>query len=47
MTTNMNTKFWLEYLMGRDNVGDVGISGRIILKWILQKKVMKVRNRFR
>jgi hypothetical protein len=33
----MSTKFWLESLMRRDHSEDIGIAGRIILKWILGK----------
>jgi hypothetical protein len=31
------TKFLLESLNGRDHSEDVGVGGRIILKWILGK----------
>jgi hypothetical protein len=31
------TKFWLESLMGTDHLEDVGIDGRIMIKWILEK----------
>jgi hypothetical protein len=33
----MYTKFLLENLEGRDYLGNVGIVGTIILKWILKK----------
>jgi hypothetical protein len=33
----MFTKFWSEILKGRDQLGDIGIDVRIILKWILRK----------
>jgi len=31
----MHTKFWLEYLKGREDAGDIGVAGRIILEWVL------------
>jgi hypothetical protein len=31
------TKFWLESLKGRDHLEYVGVSRRIILKWMLGK----------
>jgi len=33
----MHTEFKSENLKGRECLGDLGIGGRIILKWILQK----------
>jgi hypothetical protein len=33
----MHIKFWLESLKGGDDSKDVGIYGRIILKYILEK----------
>jgi hypothetical protein len=35
----MHTVFWLENLKGRDHLGDLGINERIILEWILGKRV--------
>jgi hypothetical protein len=33
----MHKEFCLEYLKGRDYLGDLGIDGRIALKWISRK----------
>jgi hypothetical protein len=33
----VHLKFELENLKGRDHLKDLGIDGRIILKWILKK----------
>jgi hypothetical protein len=33
----MHTKFLFEILKGRDHSKDLGVNGRIILKWILGK----------
>jgi hypothetical protein len=30
-------RFWWENLRQRDHLGDIGVDGRIILRWILQK----------
>jgi hypothetical protein len=30
-------KIWLESLEGRDNLEDLGVSGRMILQWILRE----------
>jgi len=35
--TYMHTKFWLEYLHGRDHSEDLGVDIKIILEWILGK----------
>jgi hypothetical protein len=34
----MNKKSWPGRLKGRENTEDLGIYGRIILKWTLQKQ---------
>jgi hypothetical protein len=34
----MHTIFWLEKLKGRDHWKDLGVYGKIILKWILGKQ---------
>jgi hypothetical protein len=31
------TRFWLENLMERDHLGDPGLNGRIILRWIFRE----------
>lgn len=36
-TRKMCTKFWSERLLGRDHSEDLGLVGRIILKWIIGK----------
>jgi len=33
----MHTKFWFENLKGRGHGEDLGVSGRIVLEWILGK----------
>jgi len=33
----MCTKFWLEYLTGRDHSDDLGVDGTIVLEWFLGK----------
>jgi hypothetical protein len=41
----MHTRFWLLNLKGRDHLGDLSIYGRIILKCVLKKEVVKVWSR--
>jgi hypothetical protein len=31
------TGFWLENLEGRDHLGNLGLDGRIILNWIINR----------
>jgi hypothetical protein len=38
----MHRKFWLQNLAGRDHLQDTGMSGRVILEWILEKQGGKV-----
>lgn len=33
----VHTEFWWENLMERDHLEDLGVAGRIILKWICKK----------
>jgi hypothetical protein len=42
----MGTSFWLGRLKGRDNSEDLGVDGRIILKWILREYVRRMWTRF-
>jgi hypothetical protein len=34
-------KFWLENLKGRDYSKDIGIDGKVILEWMLEKQCGK------
>jgi hypothetical protein len=36
------TGFWWGNLRARDHLGDSGIDGRIVLRWILRKWDMRV-----
>jgi len=38
----MYTKFWLENLKGSDHLEDVGINGRVVLEWNLEKQGRKL-----
>jgi hypothetical protein len=42
----MLTKFWLKNLNGRDYLEDVGVDGKIILKWKLGEYGGEVWTRF-
>jgi len=33
----VHTGFWWRNLRGKDHLGDRGVDGRIILRWILRK----------
>jgi len=33
----MNTTFWLEYVERRDHLGELGVTGRLILKLVLKE----------
>jgi hypothetical protein len=33
----MRTQFWPENLKGREKPEDLGVDGKILLKWILEK----------
>jgi hypothetical protein len=35
----MVTKFWLENPKGKDHSEDLGVDRRIILEWMLEKRV--------
>jgi hypothetical protein len=37
---------WSAYLRGRDRLGDLSVDGRITLKWILEKRNVKLLNGF-
>jgi hypothetical protein len=38
------TGFWCGNLRGRDRLGDPGVDGRIILRWIFRKLAVGIRN---
>jgi hypothetical protein len=38
----MHIYFWSENLNGKDHLGDLGIYGKIIIKWILRKYGVRV-----
>jgi hypothetical protein len=38
----MHTKFWSENLKGTIHLEDIGVDGRIISEWIVQKQDGKV-----
>jgi hypothetical protein len=38
----MHKKCWSENTKGRDYLGDLGLDGTIVLKWILKKKGVRV-----
>jgi len=37
----MHTKFWSENLKEREHAEDLGLPGKIILEWVLGKKVVR------
>jgi hypothetical protein len=37
-----HTKFWLVSLKGRDHLEHLGVDGRILLNWILEKQDLGV-----
>jgi hypothetical protein len=37
----MSSKFWSDYLKGRDYSKDLGVDGKMILEWILENSVGK------
>jgi hypothetical protein len=37
LLVEMTNVFWLENIKGRDHLGDLGVSDRIILKYIVEK----------
>jgi hypothetical protein len=38
MKKDAHKEFWWESLRKRDHLGDSGVGGRIILKWLFRKK---------
>jgi len=36
----MHTVLWLENLKGRDHSEDLGVDGKIILKWFVRKELV-------
>jgi hypothetical protein len=42
----MCTKFWLENMKGRGNLEDLGVDGKVMLEWILEREFGKVRTGF-
>jgi hypothetical protein len=42
----MHTKYWSENLKGRNPLENLGIDGRILLEWILEKLGETVRTGF-
>jgi hypothetical protein len=42
----MNIKFWSGNLKGGDHAEDLGVDGRVILKWILRERGGRVWTEF-